>query len=562
MTASGRRDPSSRTLPTSGRTVAAIGLGAIAAALFGIAAVAAGPAVAVLHPAVATPAVASTHEEPNEMVESGNSNGSVQQEAEPKPEKNRWSKIWGWILIVAYALGILSAIDAIMSTRTEPGAIAWSISLVTAPVVAVPAYWVLGRSKFEGYVEAFEDKQEDFEVLIVHARKEQDPVTVEFETRTPGFDALRGLANMRLLRGNGAELLIDGEETFDSILEGIAAAEDYVLVQFFIVHDDDLGRRLKNAMIERARAGVMVAFLYDELGSTIGRGYRRDLREAGVKVSAFNTTKGWQNKFQLNFRNHRKIVVVDGRTTWIGGHNVGDEYLGHDPDMSPWRDTHVRLDGPIAIQAQGVFAMDWFWAQRELLELDWKPDPAPDGSDMPGIVVATGPADPLETAGMFFVHALNSARDRIWITAPYFVPDESIVKALMLASLRGVDIRILVPGIVDKWLADRAMYHYMELLADSNVKFYMHRPGFLHQKVMVVDEAIASIGTHNFDNRSFRLNFEISAVLYDEAFTTEVAEMLERDMATSELLDPTTFKDRSWFWRFSVNFARLWAPVL
>ncbi|MCL7969821.1 MAG: cardiolipin synthase [marine benthic group bacterium] len=562
MTAPGRRDPSSRTRPTSGRTVAAIGLGAIAAALFGITAAAAGPAVAVLHPAVATPAVASTHEEPNEMVESGDSSGSIQQEAEAKPEKSRWRKIWGWVLIVAYALGILSAIDAIMSTRTEPGAIAWSISLVTAPVLAVPAYWVLGRSKFEGYVEAFEDKQEDFEPLIAHARKELDPVTVEFETRTPGFDALRGLANMRLLRGNGAELLIDGEETFGSILEGIAGAEDYVLVQFFIVHDDDLGRRLKNAMIERARAGVMVAFLYDELGSTIGRGYRRDLREAGVKVSAFNTTKGWRNKFQLNFRNHRKIVVVDGRTTWIGGHNVGDEYLGHDPDMSPWRDTHVRLDGPIAIQAQGVFAMDWFWAQREFLELDWKPDPAPDGSDMPGIVVATGPADPLETAGMFFVHALNSARDRIWITAPYFVPDESIVKALMLASLRGVDVRILVPGIVDKWLADRAMYHYMELLADSNVKFYMHRPGFLHQKVMVVDEAIASIGTHNFDNRSFRLNFEISAVLYDEAFTTEVAKMLERDMATSELLDPTTFKDRSWFWRFSVNFARLWAPVL
>jgi cardiolipin synthase len=315
-------------------------------------------------------------------------------------------------------------------------------------------------------------------------------------------------------------------------------------------------------MIERARAGVMVAFLYDELGSDMGRGYRRDLRDAGVKVSAFNTTQGWRNKFQLNFRNHRKIVVVDGRTTWIGGHNVGDEYLGHDPDMSPWRDTHVRLDGPIALQAQGIFALDWYWAQREFLELDWTPDPAPDGSDIPGIVVATGPADPLETAGMFFVHALNSARERIWITAPYFVPDEAIVKALMLATMRGVDVRVLVPGIVDKWLADRAMYHYMELLADSNVKFYMHRPGFLHQKVMVVDDAVASIGTHNFDNRSFRLNFEISAVLFDEAFTREVAEMLERDMATSELLDPTTFKDRSWFWRFSVNFARLWAPVL
>ena len=488
--------------------------------------------------------------------------GSVQEVPEAKPQKSRWRRIGGWLLIVAYALGIVSAIDAIMSTRTEPGAIAWSIALITAPVITVPAYWVLGRSKFEGYLESLEDSREDFEALVEHVRIELDSVAVESDAPTPGVDALRGLAGMRVLGGNGAKLLIDGEETFDSILEGIARAKEYVLVQFFIVHDDELGRRLKDAMIERARAGVMVAFLYDELGSNMGRSYRQDLRDAGVKVSAFNTTQGWRNKFQLNFRNHRKIVVVDGRTTWIGGHNVGDEYLGHDPDMSPWRDTHVRLDGPMAIQAQAVFALDWYWAQRELLELDWTPDPAPDGSDIPGIVVATGPADPLETAGMFFVHALNSARERIWITAPYFVPDEAIVKALMLANMRGVDVRILVPGIVDKWLADRAMYHYMELLADSNVKFYMHRPGFLHQKVMIVDDRVASIGTHNYDNRSFRLNFEISAVLFDESFTREVAEMLERDMATSELLDPTTFKDRSWLWRFSVNFARLWAPVL
>jgi len=531
-------------------------------ALLALTATGAIAAVPAVHASFAPLCVGTSASEEPAVTDSDDTIDRKQEVVEAGTEKSGWRKIWGWVLIVAYALGIISAIDAIMSTRTEPGAIAWSIALVTAPVVAVPAYWVLGRSKFEGYVEAFEDNREEFQSVSVHARREMDSMVVEFATRTPGFDALRSLAEMRLTRGNGAELLIDGEETFDSILEGISEARDYVLVQFFIVHDDELGRRLKDAMIERARAGVMVAFLYDELGSDFGKGYKRDLVEAGVKVAPFNTTQGWRNKFQLNFRNHRKIVVVDGVTTWIGGHNVGDEYLGHDPEMSPWRDTHVRLDGPIALQAQAVFAKDWYWAQREFLPLNWTPQAAPDGSDMTGIVVATGPADPLETAGMFFVHALNSAKDRIWITAPYFVPDEAIVKALMLASLRGVDVRILVPGIVDKWLADRAMYHYMELLADSSIKFYMHRPGFLHQKVMVVDDAIASIGTHNFDNRSFRLNFEISAVLYDEAFTTEVAEMLERDMATSELLDPTTFKDRSWFWRFSVNFARLWAPVL
>ena len=470
--------------------------------------------------------------------------------------------IVGWAVTLAYALGFLSAIDAIMSTRTEPGAIAWSLALVAVPVLAVPAYWVPGRNKFRGYLEARAANQSEFDHLVEQVMANMDSSVVELDVRHPNYDALRGLSQSRLTRGNATQLLINGEETFASILEGISRAKKYVLVQFFIVHDDGLGRKLKDAMIERAKAGVMVAFLYDELGCDFGKQYKKDLTDAGVKVSKFNTTRGWRNKFQLNFRNHRKIVVVDGKTAWVGGHNVGDEYLGKRPRMSPWRDTHVRLDGPIAIQIQGVFAADWYWSQREFLDVNWVPEAAQDGSDKMGLIVGTGPADPLETAGMFFVHALNSAKNRIWITAPYFVPDQAVVKALMLASLRGVDIRILVPGIVDKWLADRAMYHYIELLEDSNVRFYMHSPGFLHQKVMVVDDAIASVGTHNFDNRSFRLNFEISAVIYNEEFAAEVSEMLERDMATSRLINPSTFKNRSWFWRFSVRFARLWAPVL
>ena len=357
-------------------------------------------------------------EERPAMTDTDTDTGNVQEEAEVKPPKSRWKRIWGWVLVVAYVLGFVSAIDARMSSRTEPGAIAWSFALVTVPVVSVPAYWVLGRSRFEGYVEAFEQSGEEFEQLVVDVRARMAPSAVKFETRTPGFDALRGLANMMLTRGNDAELLINGEETFDSILEGIGQAREYVLVQFFIVHDDGLGRRLKDAMIERARAGVMVAFLYDELGTNITNQYKKDLRDAGVKVSEFGTRQGLRNKFQLNFRNHRKIVVVDGKTAWVGGHNVGDEYLGHDPEMTPWRDTHVKLDGPIALQTQAVFAMDWYWAQREFLDVNWDPQVAPDG-DMMGIIMATGPADPLETAGMFFVHALNSAKDRIWITAPY-----------------------------------------------------------------------------------------------------------------------------------------------
>jgi hypothetical protein len=396
----------------------------IAALAFGIA----GAAGTVTAPALATTMPAASmsvsnsdlSEERTAMTDTDTDTGNVQEEAEAKPPKSRWKRIWGWVLVVAYVLGFISAIDAIMSSRTEPGAIAWSFALVTVPVVSVPAYWVLGRSKFEGYVEAFEESGEEFEGLVARARANMASSVVEFETRTPGFDALRGLANMRLTRGNDAELLINGEQTFDSIIEGIGQAQEYVLVQFFIVHDDGLGRRLKDAMIERARAGVMVAFLYDELGTNITRQYRKDLRDAGVKVSPFGTRQGLRNKFQLNFRNHRKIVVVDGKTAWVGGHNVGDEYLGHDPDMTPWRDTHVKLDGPIAIQTQGVFAMDWYWARREFLGLNWEPHTAPDSADKMGIIMATGPADPLEGEGPDLDHGAvlrSGRRDREGVDA-------------------------------------------------------------------------------------------------------------------------------------------------
>ncbi len=476
-------------------------------------------------------------------------------------KRSRTRRIIAWILITFRVLGIISAVDAVMSPRTSQGAIAWALGLVAAPVVAVPAYWLFGRSKFEGYLEARREVQAEFDSLYAEVRSNMDEAALVYDAPTPAFEALRGLSDTRLVRGNRAELLIDGEATFDSIIEGIGRAQDSVLVQFYIVHDDGLGRRLKDAMMERALAGVDVYFLYDEIGTDISKDYRRELDAAGVRHSAFNTTQGIRNQFQLNFRNHRKIVVVDGKTTWIGGHNVGDEYLGLDPDYSPWRDTHVRLDGPIALQAQGVFILDWLWAQRELIELDWTPQPAVD-SDLKSVIVATGPADPLETAGMFFVHALNSAGERIWITAPYFVPDDAIVKALMLATLRGVDVRILVPAKGDSLPVQMASFFFMELLAESRVKFCAWGPGFMHQKVMLIDDKVSSIGTHNFDNRSFRLNFEIAAVIYDEEFNREVEAMFEDDFAKCAPIDPGTFKDKPWHWRLGVRLSSLLAPIL
>lgn len=479
-----------------------------------------------------------------------------------KAERSRFRKIIAWAFITLRVLGLFSAVDAVMSNRTATGAVAWSLSLVTVPIVALPAYWVFGRSKFEGYLEARRENQDEIDELVEEIHSNLDSSVYEFEAPNQAYEALRELSRFRMTHGNKVELLVDGEATFNSIIEGIGQAEDYVLVQFYIVHDDGLGRRLKDAMIERASADVDVVFLYDEVGSSkLTDEYQDELRAAGVKVSNFNTTQGRRNKFQLNFRNHRKVVVVDGKTAWIGGHNVGDEYLGLDPEFSPWRDTHVRLDGPVTMTAQAWVASDWFWAQRELLDLNWVPELVPD-SDVNAMILATGPADPLETAGMFFVHALSSAKDRIWITAPYFVPDDAIVKALMLATLRGVDVRILVPAQGDSLPVQLASYYFMELLEDSKVKFCEWGPGFMHQKVMLVDDRTSVIGTHNFDNRSFRLNFEIAAIISDEEFNGEVETMFNNDFRQCKPIDPAGFADNPWYWHLGVKLSRLLAPIL
>ena len=466
------------------------------------------------------------------------------------------------IVTIFYVLGIVSAVDAIMSARTPQGAVAWSVALISFPFVAVPAYAVFGRSKFAGTLEAYEENQGQIDALISEFHTNLTPWKVSAERRHPHYEAIRKLSGMEMTTANRAELLIDGEATFDSILAGIAEAKKYVLVQFYMFHDDGLGRRMQQAMIERAEAGVRVCMLYDEIGSKgLPESYLDRLRAAGVEVSSFKPTQGKRNRFQLNFRNHRKMVVVDGVTGWVGGHNVGDEYLGLDPQFSPWRDTHVRLEGPMVTQLQAVIISDWYWATRELPDVNWQPEAA-EGGGMEAMIIASAPTQRLETAGLLFVTALNSAKERIWLSAPYFVPDEAVMKALELAALRGLDVRIITSGKADSLPVHLAAFHYIEQLRDLGIKFYAYKPGFLHEKVMLIDDNVSTVGTANFDNRSFRLNFEVTAFIADEGFAGEMERMFEADFAHAEPIDPGALDQEPFWWRLGVNLSRLAAPVL
>lgn len=465
------------------------------------------------------------------------------------------------ILLLAHISGFLSSLHAILSTRTSQGAVAWVISLNSFPVLALPAYWIFGRNNFQGYVLERQEEDEAIHQFVEQKMAEHPEIFSSKRDHHPAVLAAERLALMPTLHGNHVKLLVDGQATFDSILAGIARAESYVLVQFYILRDDGLGGRLRDALAERARAGVRVYVLYDEIGSFgLPSTYLSSLREAGVDIRSFHTRKGPRNRFQLNFRNHRKIVVTDGTAAWVGGHNVGDEYLDGGTEFDSWRDTHLKIEGPGVLSLQWVFLEDWNWAADEVLDVDWETGLAARGHQEV-LVIPSGPADRRETATLMFTHAINSAQQRIWIASPYFIPDPGLMRAMQLAALRGVDVRILLPDEKDHLLLYLAAFSYMKE-AGADIRFWRYTSGFMHQKVMLIDDSVASVGTANFDNRSFRLNFEITALVIDKAFNREVAEMLEEDFARSIEVDANLIDSKSRTFRLQSRAASLLSPIL
>ena len=469
--------------------------------------------------------------------------------------------LFGLVVLLLHVLGVLTAVYAITKSKTSQGAIAWAIMLVMFPYVTLPLYWIFGRNKFQGYVRARRSDDKDIRHVIERLQEYRSVFRGTLSDDRCGLRVLERLAKMPFTRHNRVGLRIDGEATFSAIFAAIDAAAEYVVVQYFIVKDDQLGRQLQEKLIAKANDGVRVYFLYDEVGCyKLSKAYIREMTDAGIEVRPFQTTKGWGNRFQLNFRNHRKIVIVDGRTAFVGGLNVGDEYMGRDPKIGPWRDTHMELAGPSVQCVQLAFLEDWYWATHEVPELNWDPEAA-DGGDQEVLVLPSGPADPFETCGLFFVHAIHSARHRVWIASPYFVPDAQVIAALQLAALRGVDVRVMLPEKPDHVLVYLSAFSFIEETEPAGVKIYRYQPGFLHQKVILVDDEFAAVGTANLDNRSFRLNFEITIALADALFAAEVRTMLDEDFANCRLVKSEDLTNRSFWFRLAVSVSRLMAPI-
>lgn len=467
-----------------------------------------------------------------------------------------------YVMPLLQIVGILSAVHAVMYVRSPRGVVAWVISLVTVPWIAIPLYWIFGRYRFQGYVKARRLGNSRLNALVREVNQKLEPARLDYDhPHQVHYNFYESLAGLKATNGNRITLLSNGEELFDTMFRAVESARHYVLIQFFIVNDDELGRRFQQLLMRKAEQEVKVYLLIDDIGSRrLPARYYRKLNASGVRAFPFRSSKGLIPRLQVNFRNHRKTVIVDGRMAYTGGFNIGNEYLGKTKKFGAWRDTHVEIVGPAVQSMQIPYLEDWYWITQEMLELEWVPRGAgPDNQDL--LVVPTGPADDLETCHLFFLELIDSATDRLWICSPYFVPDQGLVKAIQRAAMRGVDVRILIPAKPDHLLVYLSAFSYFDEMFKVGVKLFRYQPGFMHQKVLLVDQRLASVGSANLDNRSCFLNFELGVLTADRVAVGEVESMLKNDFERSVAITSEEYHSRSFWFKFCVRSARILSPL-
>ncbi|MFN7696744.1 MAG: cardiolipin synthase [Deltaproteobacteria bacterium] len=461
--------------------------------------------------------------------------------------------------LVEFAWVLVLAVTRLLERRTPTATLAWLGFLAWLPLVGLLVYYFFGPRRLRRR----KLKRQEGSRLLLRAMRDLDE-----EMDDPRWTSL---ARMAIAAGEApplpaadVALFLEGDALYDALEAAIRAASHHVHVEYYIFGDDAVGRRILAALEDRARAGVEVRVVLDGIGAySLSNAALAPLRKAGGDVAWFNPVSGFRPRL-ANFRTHRKIVIVDGVHGFTGGMNVAGDHSLVSSGGRAWRDTHVSFRGPATRALQRVFLEDWYFASGKVPPSGpeyFVPVTHGDGHALVQ-VVSSGPDRDLYAIHQLFFGAITQAQRRVWVTTPYFVPDETILAALVAAGLRGVDVRVLVPRSSDNTLVDLAARSYYPELVRARVQVHEYTGRMLHAKTMVVDDEISIVGTANMDNRSFRLNFEVVAAIYDEATARELGRVFEHDLAKAELVKVRELRDKGFVERLGESAARLFSPLL
>lgn len=465
----------------------------------------------------------------------------------------------------------LAAALVFLERRDATSTWAWILVLFFIPIFGFFIYLLLGRKLRKKTLFKWEGRSRvGIETLITH---QMDALHEgKFVFKDSAVHQYKDMVYLHL-RNNGAVLtqdndvriFNDGREKFDCLMQDIENAKDHIHIQYYIFRLDELGTRVMDALTAKANEGVKVRLLYDDMGSrNLSKRNFKEFVKAGGEVETFFPSKWPIINPRLNYRNHRKIVVIDGRVGYIGGFNVGDEYLGLHRRFGYWRDTHLRIEGSALHPLQTRFILDWNQASTrhdiEYDEIYFPAIPAKGATSMQ--IVSSGPDEEWEQIKDGYLKLINMAKRCIYIQTPYFIPDPSFYDAIRIATLSGIDVRIMIPNKPDHPFVYWATYSYAGQMLKAGARVYVYNNGFLHTKMIVIDDSAATVGTANIDVRSFKLNFEVNAFIYDEKVARQLTALFHQDTELSNELTYNHYLERTRMIKTKESIARLLAPIL
>lgn len=483
-----------------------------------------------------------------------------------------------WLQLIFDVIIALNAFLAIVTVfrqhRDISSTWAWLLVLVLLPIVGFLFYIFLGRGM--GREKLFSIEHQDrtgMEEMIAMQRHDD----LEFDTPLSEQITANASSMVRLFetndhaplaKRNRVEILTDGEQKFAALFADIRQAKESIHIEYYTIYSDKIGQQLLKLLEKKAAQGVKVRVLYDAFGSHgTTKKWFSHLEELGGEAATFITSHSSITKTRLNYHCHRKIVVIDGRIGYTGGFNVGDQYLGRLPKFGYWRDTHLRIVGNGVLALQTHFVMDWNISVPQEQHVSYSPKYFPRAARLKNAttalqIVTSGPTSDREQIKSGYIKMISMAKKNIWLQSPYLVPDESVLSALIIAAQSGIDVRIMIPHMPDHPFIYRATQYYANYLFSAGVKIYIYENGFLHAKTAIMDGKISSVGSANQDFRSYKLNFEVNAFMYDKKIAKQLERIFKADMAHSRLLTQAEIDQQPYWLTLKQRFSRLLSPIL